>query len=72
MKAIASIVREFPNIVVVSDEVYKFSVYDAKEAGDSTAVGHYHFARLPGTSSKRPLFYVFVSLPRVVNSMYCL
>ena len=70
MKAIASIVREFPNIVVVSDEVYKFSVYDAKEAGDSTAVGHYHFARLPG---KFPdILRDFCSTFCVVNSMYCL
>lgn len=48
LKAIAEVVEKYPNLVVVSDEVYKFSIYDAAEAGDSTARGHYHFARLPG------------------------
>jgi kynurenine---oxoglutarate transaminase / cysteine-S-conjugate beta-lyase / glutamine---phenylpyruvate transaminase len=32
----------------VSDEVYKFTVYNPLENGDETAKGHYHFARLPG------------------------
>jgi hypothetical protein len=44
---IANLVAEYPNLVVVSDEVYKFSVYDPFEEGDSFARGHYHFARLP-------------------------
>lgn len=47
-EAIAAIVRKHPRIVVISDEVYKFSVYDALEDGDPTSRGHYHFARLPG------------------------
>jgi hypothetical protein len=46
--AIAEIVQENPNLVVISDEVYKFSIYNPLEYGDSTALGHYHFARLPG------------------------
>jgi len=44
---IASIARKYPNLIIVSDEVYKFSVYDAIEEGDASAKGHYHFARLP-------------------------
>ena len=48
LKAIAKVVEKYPDLVVVSDEVYKFSIYDALEVGDSTARGHYHFARLPG------------------------
>ena len=47
-KMIAKVVEKYPDLVVVSDEVYKFSIYDATETGDSTARGHYHFARLPG------------------------
>lgn len=45
---IAEIVRENPQITVISDEVYKFSVYDPLESGDSFAQGHFHFARLDG------------------------
>ena len=48
LKIIANIVKKYPNLIVLSDEVYKYSVYDAFEPGDSTATGHYHFARLPG------------------------
>jgi aspartate/methionine/tyrosine aminotransferase len=48
--AIAEIVKKYPNLVVICDEVYKFSVYDPIEAGDPTTKGHYHFAKLPGTS----------------------
>lgn len=47
-EAIAAVVRRNPQVVVLSDEVYKFSVYDALEDGDPTSRGHYHFARLPG------------------------
>ena len=47
-EAVADIVRRHPQLVVLSDEVYKFSVYDALEDGDPTSRGHYHFARLPG------------------------
>lgn len=46
LEAIAQIVRENPQIIVISDEVYKFSVYNPLESGDSTAQGHYHFARI--------------------------
>ena len=46
-EAIAEIVRKRPNLVVISDEVYKFSVYNAIEEGDETSLGHYHFARFP-------------------------
>lgn len=48
LEAVAQIVRENPNIIVLSDEVYKFSVYNPLESGDATSKGHYHFARLPG------------------------
>lgn len=47
MEAIADIVREHPNLIVISDEVYKFSVYNPLEEGDSSSIGHYHFSRLP-------------------------
>mmetsp|Transcript_15949 Transcript_15949/g.35297 ORF Transcript_15949/g.35297 Transcript_15949/m.35297 type:complete len:326 (+) Transcript_15949:133-1110(+) len=47
LEAIAEIVREHPGLTVVSDEVYKFTVYDPREKGDLTSTGHYHFARLP-------------------------
>ena len=56
MKAIAEIVRDNPNIIVISDEVYKYSIYDPLEKGDSFAQGHYHFARLPGKLGLRALF----------------
>jgi len=46
-EAVAQIVRENPNVIVLSDEVYKFSVYNPMEEGDETSKGHYHFARLP-------------------------
>ena len=48
LEDIAEIVRENPNLTVVSDEVYKFTIYNPIEPGDETAVGHYHFARFPG------------------------
>lgn len=48
LEAIAEIVRAHPNLIVISDEVYKFSVYNPLEAGDPSSTGHYHFARLPG------------------------
>lgn len=48
LEGIAEIVKRFPNLIVISDEVYKFSIYNPIEVGDSTAFGHYHFARLPG------------------------
>jgi aspartate/methionine/tyrosine aminotransferase len=50
LEGIAAIVREHPQLVVISDEVYKYTIYDAVEPGDGAGspVGHYHFARLPG------------------------
>jgi aspartate/methionine/tyrosine aminotransferase len=54
MEAIAEIVRAHPNLIVISDEVYKFSVYNPLELGDSTSTGHYHFARLPGKYYTNP------------------
>jgi kynurenine--oxoglutarate transaminase/cysteine-S-conjugate beta-lyase/glutamine--phenylpyruvate transaminase len=47
MEAIAEVVRENPGLLVISDEVYKFTVYDAVDPGDESVVGHRHFARLP-------------------------
>jgi len=47
MEAIAAVVRRHPKLVVLSDEVYKYTVYNPSEAGDSV-IGHTHFARLPG------------------------
>ena len=57
MEAIADIVRAYPNLIVISDEVYKFSVYNPMEHGDSTSIGHYHFARLPGLTHTIITFY---------------
>jgi len=51
LEAIAAIVAEFPQLIVISDEVYKYTVYNPVEVGDSLSVGHYHFARLPGNTS---------------------
>ena len=34
MEAIAEIVRQFPNLIVVSDEVYKYTVYNPLEPGE--------------------------------------
>lgn len=50
LQAIAQVVRENPHMTVISDEVYKYTIYDAHEAGDGegSPVGHHHFARLPG------------------------
>lgn len=48
LEGIADIVRRHPHVTVVSDEVYKYTVYHPLEAGDPTSQGHYHFARLPG------------------------
>lgn len=47
MELIAEVVRENPNIIVVSDEVYKYTIYNPLETGDPSSTGHYHFARLP-------------------------
>ena len=51
LEAIADVVRAHKNIIVISDEVYKYSIYDPFEQGDPSVRGHYHFARLPGTYS---------------------
>lgn len=48
MEGIASIIRRFPNVIVVSDEVYKYSIHSPIQAGDPSVQGHYHFARIPG------------------------
>lgn len=48
LEGIAEIVKENPQLTVVSDEVYKFTIYNPIEEGDETAKGHYHFARFPG------------------------
>ena len=48
LEAVAQIVRENPNIIVLCDEVYKFTIYNPFEIGDPSVRGHYHFARLPG------------------------
>jgi kynurenine--oxoglutarate transaminase/cysteine-S-conjugate beta-lyase/glutamine--phenylpyruvate transaminase len=54
MEAVAAIVRKYPGLKVLSDEVYKYTVYsphardDARDGGENTVVGHTHFARLPG------------------------
>jgi hypothetical protein len=48
MLAISEIVKLYPNLIVISDEVYKYTVYNPLEIGDPTSIGHYHFARLPG------------------------
>lgn len=48
LAAIADVVRSHPDIIVVSDEVYKYTIYDHFEPGDSDAFGHYHFASLSG------------------------
>ena len=50
MEAVAATVRKYPGLKVLSDEVYKYTVYNphAREGGGDTVVGHTHFARLPG------------------------
>lgn len=65
LKAIAEIVRQYPNLVVISDEVYKYTVHSPFEEGDKYSVGHYHFARLPGMelsiqASLRASIYMYV------------
>lgn len=44
---IATILRKYPNIIVLADEVYKYTVYNPVESGDSSSIGHFHFAKLP-------------------------
>ncbi|MDC0526043.1 aminotransferase class I/II-fold pyridoxal phosphate-dependent enzyme [bacterium] len=41
MEAIAAVVRAHPNLLVISDEVYKYTVY-------AEGAAHTHFAALPG------------------------
>ena len=48
LEKIANVVRKYPQITVLSDEVYKYTIYAPNESGDSTAKGHTHFAALPG------------------------
>lgn len=52
LHAIADLVRSHPNLVVISDEVYKYMIFDppagSKPAGCDKPTGHVHFATLPG------------------------
>lgn len=69
LQAIAEVVRENPQLIVISDEVYKYTIYDAQETGDGTGspVGHHHFARLPGeplSSGKMNMIYTLFSCSR--------
>jgi len=53
LEAVAEVVRENPDVLVLSDEVYKFMIYtdeddEDPEANVNTPVGHIHFASLPG------------------------
>lgn len=50
MEAIAAVVRDNPQINVISDEVYKYTIYNPRGEGDGkgSPIGHHHFARLPG------------------------
>lgn len=54
LEAIAEVVRDHPQVTVISDEVYKYTIYDPQEPGDGAGSppGHYHFARLPGKLSE--------------------
>lgn len=51
MEAIAELLRQHPNILVISDEVYKYMIFDPPSSGLAEAkdmpAGHIHFARLP-------------------------
>ncbi|CAE7827715.1 ccbl [Symbiodinium sp. CCMP2592] len=51
LEAIAELVRQHPNILVISDEVYKYMIFDPPPSGLAKAkdmpAGHIHFARLP-------------------------
>jgi len=52
LRAIAELVAEHPHLCVISDEVYKFMIYNPPEGGTpdgpDSPVGHLHFANLPG------------------------
>lgn len=52
LKAIAKLVEQHPHILVISDEVYKYMIFDPPSGSPSTAKdapkGHVHFAKLPG------------------------
>ncbi len=50
LEAIAQVVRDHPHVTIISDEVYKYTVYDTAGLGDAqgSPLGHHHFARLPG------------------------
>jgi len=54
LEIIADLVRRHPDIVVISDEVYKYMIFDPPREASSTTVGgdepegHVHFASLPG------------------------
>jgi len=50
LESIADIVREYPKVVVISDEVYKYIIHSEPDAGleGPKPAGHVHFANLPG------------------------
>ena len=47
LEAIAAVVRKHPQLIVLSDEVYKFTIYAPNHEGDPTVSGHSHFAAIP-------------------------
>jgi len=51
LESIAALLRQQRHIVAISDEVYKFMIFDPPSevnAGPDRPVGHVHFANLPG------------------------
>jgi aspartate/methionine/tyrosine aminotransferase len=52
LEGIAAIMRKHPQILVVSDEVYKYTIHTPTEPGDRYSYGHTHFARLPDMFSR--------------------
>jgi len=53
LEAIADVVRENPHVSVISDEVYKYMIFDppdisAEDSVEDLPTGHVHFAALPG------------------------
>jgi len=52
LEAIASLLRKNPHVVAISDEVYKYMIFDPPEgsddAGPDRPAGHVHFAKLSG------------------------
>lgn len=52
LEAIAGIVRENPHVLAISDEVYKYMIFDPPDGPEAEVgdlpTGHVHFAALPG------------------------